>query len=265
MALQELSIFVNSAIDRFVDETTTSFSVSIDQVIATRNSIKMRLNQIEVPNTQPTFPFHAYIFYYEISGNLFDIELNEQRNYTSGTEVATDLSNGFASNGHDIGISFSTTTNRFTFTNNEASDTFRPVGSYRYSDRLAETPSNVADRLGLTQNTTSVSLSNAETITCDDLPRLLPTNAYYLVCREITKSGNTIIPDRNYTTEGAIVGRITAGGYGTLSQLSFSQEQEYLLPQTTINRLRFTLLDDEFYPVSASSVPITFNLMLTIS
>lgn len=263
--MSNLVIYVNSAIDRLVRETTTAFTVNIDSEISTRNNIKMRLNQIELANAQPTFPFHANTFYYEISGVLFNISLNNDKVYNAGSNVVSDLSAGFTSNGHSIAVTYSTTTNKITFTNNEATDTFRPVGSYRYSDNLATTPSNIADRIGLTQDTRSVLLNNGESITCNDTPRLLPSNCYFIVCKEVTKSSNTIIPDANYITNGAIIARVTSGAYGTLSQLFFSQDVEYMLPQQTLKRLTFEVLDDEYYPVATTSVPVTFSLILTIN
>lgn len=263
--MSNLVIYVNSAIDRLVRDTTTSFTVNIDSEISTRNNIKMRLNQIELANAQPTFPFHANIFYYEISGVLFNISLNNGKIYSSGSDVVTDLSNGFTANGHSIAVTYTSSTNTISFTNNEATDTFRPVGSYRYSDNLATTPSNIADRIGLTQDTTNILLTNGQSITCSNTPRLLPSNCYFIVCKEITKSNNTVIPDANYITNGAIIARVTSGAYGTLSQLFFSQDVEYELPQQTLKRLTFEVVDDEYYPVATTSVPVTFSLILTIN
>ena len=191
----------------------------------------------------------------------FQIDIN--RFFPDGSSFISYINSALATAGHNLVFSYSTSTAKLTLTNNTVSR-IRLIGSYRYSDRLDTAFNNVIDRLGFIQNTAGVVVAPAGTITGQGILRLLRTSCYYLTCNLLSARYRQSVVPNPYNNPN-ILARITAGNFGTLSQLQFAQTMTYGIGSNDILGLMFSLLDDELLPIDLAGSPITLSLRLIIN
>jgi hypothetical protein len=282
---RELEIYINSEIDRVVSEnasTTLNFTAilsgsKIIKIYPNERRCKIKLNQVEVPNTLYNFPPNQNrlnIVVYDASGNpdsLEFVELDPDRVYNTPADVINYLNAEFLAHPNsvmnDLELSFSDLTKKVSIENNSTVNV-RVVSSFRYAgdtaDGLGTTFNTVVDRLGFSDNYTNTVIAPTATLTGNGTIRMLFTHAYYIVLNELASSyDQTIIPTPNINRK--ILGRLTCGNYGTLSQLSYVSEVMMNIPSgIEINRLSFSLLDDEFVPVDLVNQKITMSMKLLI-
>lgn len=282
---REVEIYVNSEIDRVLREnasTTLDFTAllsgsKIIKIFPNERRCRIKLNQIEIPNTLYNFPNsqnRLNIVVFDASDNpssLEFVELDPNRVYNTPLDIINFLNTELLAHANavmnDLVLSFSDLTKKVTLTNNSAV-IVRLVSSFRYPNELADglgvAFNTIVDRLGFSADYTNVQIPASNALTGNGTIRLLLTNCYYLILNELASSyEQTIIPLPDVNRK--ILARITTGNFGTLSQLAYVSETLMNIPSgIEINRLSFSLLDDEFQPLDLVNQKITFSLKMTI-
>jgi hypothetical protein len=264
----DIQIHINSILDRQQADqdfhTWTTFLRTPIRV-KTKKKIRVIVESIELPSIFYTFPYHSSIFYWlhDITGTptVRSLELDIDKVYTNGTDVATDLNTKAAALGYNVNFSYSSSEYKLTITNNE-SVSIRPISSYRFQEPYT-TPDDCMDRTGFNQNYTSLVIPPTGSLKASGILRLLPSNCYYLRLEQL---GNylkqSIVPNNTQTN---ILTRISASSFGNLSELNFPSSTYLTIDKNeSIDFLQFTLLDDELQPVLYNNgVAITFTLKIS--
>lgn len=282
---REIEIYINSEIDRVVSEnnsTTLNFTAilsgsKIIKIYPNERRCKIKVNQVEIPNTLYNFPasqnrLNIVVFNGANPDSLEFVELDANRVYNTPQDVVNYLNTELLAhpNGvmNDLVLSFDDLTKKVTLTNNSSTESVRLVSSFRYSqdnaDGLGTTFNTIVDRLGFSDNYTNTIIAPTQALTGNGTIRMLFTHAYYIVLNEIASPyDQTIIPTPNINRK--ILARVTCGNYGTLSQLSYVSETMMNIPSgIEINRLSFSLLDDELQPIDLVNQKVTMSLKMTI-
>jgi hypothetical protein len=273
MNSREINLYVNSYFDgSSVNDRTHRWTTFLAENITGYNNCKIKLEDIELPNSAYNFaPFTSQLWYEKNPGGgnvtLHNIQINTARVYASVNDLITELNNRFTSNGDDIVATFDANTGKITLTNNLNVD-IRVVSSFRYdNDPATNTFNHINDRLGLNQDLTNTIIQPTETLTGNGVVRMLRTNCYYLTA-DILDGGGSIstfhIPNPSKTGT-RVLSKLTAGNFGTLSQLNFGKEVNINVSNKTISSISFSILDDEFEGINLNGLPITFTCILTLT
>lgn len=263
--MSQIVLHVNSLIDRQPsDESTSSWTTHLSYPIRPNGRrVALTLENIELPNTAYSFPVHSSMIWWERGGSLYSVQINTNRFFVDATSLVAHLNSAFASVGAGLSVAYDTVTARLTFQNNLGIPC-RIVGSYRFSDRLADTYNSAVDRLGLIQDTRNTEIPAGGLLVCQGILRLLRTSCYYLTCNLLdTRVRQSIVPSPYYAP--LVLGRITASNFGQLSQLAFAQTFSFDCGTRDINAIEFTLLDDELQPCDLLGSPITLSMRITIT
>lgn len=283
--MRELEIFINSEIDRIVQEnasTSLRFTAllqrnKIIQIFPTERKCRIKVNQIEIPNILYNFPANqnrlSILLY---SGTTTTpqsvqfVELDPNRVYNTPNDIITYLNNELQAHANPVMnalvLSFSDLTKKVSIENQSAQNV-RVISSFRYSDDadgLGIPPNTIVDRLGFSADYRGVIIPPSAQLTGNGTIRMLFSQCYYLTLNELANAyEQTIIPSP--FVNDRILARVTVGNYGTLSQLSYVSETAFNIPENTeISSLSFSLLDDEFTPVNLINHKITFSLKMVI-
>lgn len=269
--MTEILLHINSGIDRrpqdSPDNWVTYLANPID--VGTNSKVRILVDQIDFPNSAYTFPESSDTFYYIFNYNpnstdpsyniLRSFELDTQRNYNTGNDLISALNTGIGAKGYNLAFSHNVNSSTLSIKNNE-SVPIRVIGSYRFSDRLDIAYNSIIDRLGFIQDLRTLSVAPGDSITGEGVLRLFRTNCYYLCC-DITSSKikQSQVPSPNYQPN--IIGRISSSNFGNLSQLAIASSVWFnVSSMSSINRIAFSVLDDEFQPVNLNGQPIVFSL-----
>lgn len=265
---QTINLHINSDIDRTIADTITSewttyLSTPIN--INSNNKVIINCQSIEIPNVLYNFGVYDSVFWFYVPSTLTLVghQIDTGRVFADGTEFATYMTSLLSA--HNLVFTFSTTTYKLTITSNRANNVIIPQ-SYRYGDNTYSGAYNSCiDKIGFTQPLNSITLAPAGSITGQSMLRLLRTNCYYLTCDGVANSSiQSLIPSPYKSGSNEIIARITAGNFGSLSQLSYLTGTNISFPSDNINRLSFKLLDDNFFPITEMYLPITMTLKIEI-
>lgn len=265
----QLVLHINSSIDRSVGDISTSqWTTNLSYPIRTNNRpISIVLDNIELPNTSYTFPYHSSILWWEELDNTDTVtnvrflQISTTRFFPDGSSFVSYMNSLLTP--YNLVFSYDSSTARLTLTNNSAIR-IRLIGSYRFSDRLDVQVNSCIDRLGYSQNTLNSIVLPTASITGQGILRLLRSSVYYLTCDVIGgRYRQSIVPSPYYSPN--ILARITSGNFGTLSQLAFAQVMTFMAGNNDINALKFDVLDDELLPVDLLGSPVTFTLRIIIN
>ena len=271
---KEITLYVNSLIDRNVEDdlNNSSFTIFLDVPIKTnKGNISMRIESIELPNTFYSFPQESSLFWIltniGTTHNLINIPLQTDAIYENGDELITYLNNYCSFNSIPLVFSYNKFRGKITITNNY-SNPIRIVSSYRYIgiDTYSSNINNdCQDRLGFNLNYSSgFNINSSGSLEASGILRLLRTNCAYLSC-DISDGSNqrsSLVPSNKNGSN--IVCKIPCGNFGTVSQVQIVSEVELLCSEKMINKLNFSLLDDELNPLSLNGSPLTFSVIFKI-
>lgn len=263
-----INLHINSDTDRTISDTTTSkWTTYLSTPISISSTSKaiLSVQSIEIPNVLYNFGLYDSIFWFYVPSTttLVGSQIDTSRVFIDGSEFATYMNNLLTP--QNIAFTFSTSTNKLTITNNRASAIIIPQ-SYRYGDTTFNNAYNSCiDKIGFTQELNSVTINPAGSVTAQSMLRLLRTNCYYLTCDAVASSSmQSVIPSPYKSGSNDIVARVTAGNFGSLSQLSYLTGTNIQIQSETLSRLSFQLLDDNFYPINDMYLPITMTLKIEI-
>jgi hypothetical protein len=235
--------------------------------MTTNGKLQVRVVDIELPNLAYNFGEYAYKVWYikDVGGadTLTSISLPITENIADGTALVAKLNALFTANGDSITASINANSYKLTFTNDDALLTYRFVSSYRYNDLLSTTYDDCMDRLGFTQDLRTTTIAPAGTLTGASCIKMLRTNCYYLTCDVLgaeKKQNNVPTPYK----QPNILGKIIAYNFGLVSQLQYSSDIYYSVSEKQIDRLAFTLLDDQLNPISINEGGITITLEIVM-
>jgi hypothetical protein len=265
---QLLNLHINSFIDRqILDETTskwTSYLSTPINISSNDKKVKLNVDSIEIPNILYNFGTYDSIFWYYVPSTLSLVgkQIATDRIFDDGPAFVNYM-NGLLA-GDQISFSYSSTTHKLTITNNNVLGIIIPQ-SFRYGDFTYADYNSAIDKLGFTQKLNSVSIGQGVSVEAQSVLKLLRTNCYYLTCSEVTSSNiQSLIPSPYRSGSNNIIARISAGNFGSLSQLSYLTGSDIFLKSESINRLSFSLLDDNFYEIEDFYLPITMTLKIQI-
>jgi hypothetical protein len=258
-------IFVNSYLDRMVGDTTESFTTYFNKTIRTSSKkIRMNVQSIEIANLCYSFGTYESLVWlvldYGGANTLKSYQVPITQNITTGTALATALQTLTTADG--ITWAYSTDTAKLTFTNSTGA-TIKMVSSYRYSEN-ANIYNDCHDKIGYTQNMTSVTVADGATLTADSPVRMLRTNCYYLTANVLGGTEDQTNVPTPYYTKDPIIARVSASNFGTLSQFEYLPQIQFETPFKEISSIKFQLLDDQLRPITVGEAPITFSLSITI-
>lgn len=263
MVVNEIIININSYIDRKIGESTHNWTTYLSSPIETmQGKIKCSVSNIEIPNTYYNFSSETSYFWYEIGGVLAGVQIDYDRNYGTPAELITELNSLLV--GDSIVLSYDDTTCKITITNNNV-DTFRMVGSHRWSDNLSTTYGNMADRLGFTQDMTTAVVASGSTMIAEGVLSLLRTQCLYLTLKEsefLQTPSQSRVPTP-YTSPYILM-RVPAANFGILSQWASSDEIQFQTNSRSIKKLTFEILDDELNICDLNGRSVTFQLHISI-
>jgi len=283
--MRELEIFINSEIDRLIQEnasTSLQFTAllrgnKIIQIYPNERRCKIKVNQIEIPNTLYNFPqsqnrLSILIFTGTTTtpSSVEFVELDSNRVYNTPQDVITFLNTELLAHSNsvmnDLVLSYSDLTKKVTLANN-SNQNVRVISSFRYADDadgLGIPFNTIVDRLGFSDDYRGVIIAPSQQLTGNGFVRMLFTQCYYLILNELANSYDQTIVPSPFVNE-RILARCTIGNYGTLSQLSYVSETAFNIPPNTeISSLSFSLVDDEFQPLDLINHKITFSLKMII-
>jgi len=254
-------IHLNSMIDRQASDLyTTDWTTFLARPLLTSGKVSMKIKNIDLVNLFYTFGTESSILwvYSDYGGlgetlNSFQLSLTDT--YDNGTTLSSYLTTLCTS--LSLTFAYDTSTARMTVTNGGAT-TIRIVGSYRYSDDLANTYNNVIDRLGITQDLRTTTILAAGSLEAQSPLRLLRSTCYYLIADILSNTTESIVPTPYSTPH--ILGKISASNFGFVSQLQYSEEVYLSSSEKQIDKIHFSLLDDELYPVYSTNAPICITL-----
>ncbi len=261
-------IYINSYIDRLIEESTSNFTVYLPKPIVSHRKLYLRLDSIELPNTSYNIQSqYSRLWYrYDTTGvnTLHNIQVNYSRHYALPTDLITELNSKFTANGHpNIVVTYDILTKKITLSNTTGVS-IRIISDYIWDDELANTYDHINSRLGFTQDLRTIIIADNTSLIASGLLRLLRTQCYYILCDEISNSTipTTILP--NPQRSGVVLGRIMSNEFGILSSLILGNEEMSFLCNTQyISSLHFRILDDEFIEVDLNGVPITMSIVVT--
>lgn len=271
MMKQDRLIYVNSYLDRRVDDLDTSdWTTFLKESIKFRgqNKVKIAVENIEIPNTAYNFGPSEFIFYFQTlnppSNTVYGIQIATNRVFNNGDDFVSYINPVLTAGGYNIQFSYSNTTHKLTITNNYLVP-IRLVSSFRFSDPLTG-PSDAMDKLGFSDNYIGTSISAGATYTAPSILKLLRTNCYYLTCNIASANYTESLVPNPYYAGDDIIGRITCAPFGTLSQLEYASTKSfYVSDNQEINSISFKLLDENLNPISLNNLPITFSVKIYVS
>lgn len=276
---RNIEIFVNSFLDRVVDEnasTSKSFTVLMPQgaeiqLLPTESNrnIKVKVFNLMIPNVLYNFPEKSSRVWFEnlVSSDVSGIQIDTQRVYATPNDLMTELNTKASLEGIDVSFSYNDTSKKVRITNN-GSDNLRLISSFRYA--LQEnilTFQDMNDRLGFSQNligSAGLISSNGGFIEGDGYINMNRTVSYYLALDEQSNYySQSIVPSSPNSRR--IIAQVPTGSYGTLSTFSYVSSEWYGIPRShRVSSLRFILLDDEFEPIDLKNFGINMTLQVKI-
>lgn len=271
----EIVLHINSLIDRQVidplnsHEFTTFLTTPIR--VGSKQQLTVRCDMIEIPCLFYNFPYYASILWFleDVGGSniVRSLQVSYNQNYQSGTELATYLNNEASGAGLSVSFSYSNTTGKITITNNYGSS-IRLISSYRYigSDPFtSQTYNDAMDRLGFTSDYDNQIITAGSTYQADGILRLLRTNCAYLTAdiADGSSQRNSLTP-RNQVGSNNIIARIPISNFTSVVQYEFADEEEFLVSEKVVNSIKFSLLDDELFPLNHDNSHLTFSLVFKI-
>jgi hypothetical protein len=261
-------IHINSDIDRTpADVSTSSWTTYLATpiLVSSSSEIRISLEACEIPNVLYNFGVDASVFWWihdPAGANILkNIQIPTDRNFQDGTAFATWMTSAFTSAGANLTATFDTTSNKLSIRNDNLVP-IRIVQSYRYGI-LNGTYNQAIDKLGFTQSL-PLSIPEMGIVTADSVLRLLRTNCYYLTLDEVSSSQKEAMTPNPYRLGHKIIGRITAGNFGSLSQLQYLPASNVKISNNTISKFTFSLLDENLYPITVYA-PVTLTLRVTMT
>lgn len=268
MSVKNSILYINSNLDRKPSEPliSSSWTSVLSHPIKTYSGkIKMKLLEIELPNTFYTFGSRAYLFFYY---NLYTQEykavpIPTDRFFVDGEQFVSVMNQICIAGNYAVRFSYNATNAKLTVTN-VSDDTIRIVSSYRYEPDVVY--DDAMDRLGFIQNmlgNLSSTLDKNDYLEAEGPLRLIRTNCCYLQCNVIASQNipTTIVPSP-YVTAPDIIARVTSGNFGQLSQLQLANEAEYDIGNNLISELKWSLLDENYDEINTNGHPISFSVLI---
>ena len=272
--MEDRLLHINSQIDRATtDLNTAQFTSYLARPIRIPKGTKatLRIESIEIPNTQKTFPPTANRLWYILrnTNEVLSVNLGSEILYTpSLIALVITQAWAFTHGSGTISMSWNATRARLEITNNSPTLIFEIVGSERYQTVPSQVYNNCAERLGAIYDLSIVSkrLNPGGLLVFDGIPRLIPTNCYYLECDLLKPDGKQSCVPSPYQSESNILARVPAGNFGTISSVFNISNLEYnIVEDTEIKYLRFSIKSDEFDSIDLNGASCTFSIRVTIS
>ena len=165
--------------------------------------------------------------------------------FVDGENFVSVMNNICIQNDYAVRFSYNSSTAKLTVTN-ASQDTIRIMSSYRYEPD--NTYSDAMDRLGFAQNmigNVNSTLDHNDFLEAESPFRLIRTNCVYLQCNVIESQNvpTSIIPSP-FVKASNIIGRITSGNFGMLSQLQLANEVEFNVGNNVITEWKWNVLDE---------------------
>jgi hypothetical protein len=264
---QKINLHINSDIDRRPEDLSTSCWTTYlaNPILINTNDVNATLSvdSIEIPNAFYNFGIVDSIFWWvDVATNTLNGEqIPTDRNFTDGTQFASYMSTALLAD--NIAFSYDVNTNRLTITNNRAT-AIKIIESYRFS-LYSGVYNSAIDKLGFTDPIPNNILAGG-TLTAPSVLKLLRTNCFYLTADIVDSPiSQSVVPSPYRTGSEKIICRVSAGNWGSLSQLNYLTGSNVKIKSENIKRIEFNLLDDNFYRMTELYLPITLSLKLEIS
>jgi hypothetical protein len=275
---RNIEVFVNSFLDRVVDEnasTSKSFTVLLPQgaeiqLLPTESnkSIKVKVFNLMIPNVLYNFPEKSSRVWFEnlTTSDVSGFQIDTDRVYATPNDLMGELNTKAGVAGVDVSFSYNDTNKKVRITNNNTTDDYRLISSFRYA--LQEpilTFQDMNDRLGFSQNLIGSKIdASGGTLDGDGYINMNRTVSYYLALDEQSNYySQSIVPSSPNSRR--IIAQVPTGSYGTLSTFSYVSSEWYNIPKGhRVSSLRFILLDDEFEPIDLKNFPINMTLQIKI-
>lgn len=260
--VNDYTLDINSEIDRRVGDYTHKWTTWLANPIRTGNGrVKICVSQLELANTY--YPFTAqdsYFWWEEKTVLQTPVQIETERTYNTPNDLITELNTKIVA--YNIVFSYDATTGKITITNNGAND-IRPVGSYRWSDSLSSVYGNICDRLGMTDDTSAITITSGGTYEFPSIVKMLRTNCLYLCCPNLSAmSIQSRIPSPY--NNNFVLARASSANWGMLSQLQYSDNIFFYTNEKYIDHLEFVLFDSQFTEVELLESAITFRLHIIV-
>lgn len=252
------SLYINSDLDRQSTDNNSKWTTYLPSPFdfTQFNNISVGLKNIQVPNTAYNFSLYNSSVWYELMDGgepiLYSVNVRTNKHYENVNEWVADLNNDCI---HNITFTFSNSTKKISVVNNTGTE-MRMLSSYIYENQ----PNNGNGRLGITKNISNF-INSGGTFECPNMPKLIRSNCFYLVCSIIDKTGDVPNPYIN----PLILNKFTTRNFGELINETWDTVKYVNVVDRTIDKLAFYVLDDELQEVDFNGSHITLELEFMVS
>jgi hypothetical protein len=228
----------------------------LDPINIPGHTMRLSVEKVMLPDIQYSFPYHSCMFYMIINNIQHTHEIPTDRIFANGDEFAT-FASTLASDCAQF--TYSSTTYRLTI-KNTSSYAMKLIGSWRYNDSLDINFNSAIERMGFTQDLTSVTIPVNGTLVAESPLRLLGTTCFYI-------QSSTMDQTTSYSAFKETSGILTvvpSAGCGNISQNMFVGTTQVKVPENKLRNITFRLLDDSFYGIDCIATPITIIIRIDV-
>jgi hypothetical protein len=261
-------LIINSEINRN-SQSRDNFSIFLDNPMPhLRNKIRFAVQKAIIPNTAYSVHPQESKLYYVVDPNgpseeLKHISLDTKKVLEDPTDLADEMSLLFDNNGETIDVVVEDTSKKLKFTNNSG-QTIKLLSS---EDWISEwngnpLPDRANNKIGLSQDMTSVVLVNGGSTTSKHIPKIQNTMIYHLVSQRLVDNATSITPDKDIKPH-VLISMLNTGSWG--SNLTTERPENMLWSISTnsdFDQLDIQVLDDKFRPVDLNGAPIFLEIDL---
>ena len=260
-------LYINSNIDRKPTEplNSSSFTTVLSNPIQSYSGrIKAKITEVEWPNVYYSFSENACLFWYKIvaTGEKKFLQIPTNRFFVDGSQFVSVINAICLAENHPLTFTYSIDTSKLTVENTGVNE-IRLLSSYRYENE--EVYNDCMDKMGFQADYRNMTpLDQGDSIEATAALRLLRTNCCYLQCDMIaSQSINTTSIPSPYFPVSNIMARISSSNFGILSQFQTNPEQEFDIGTgRQITEIKWSMLDENYDPISTNGHPVTFAVLL---
>jgi len=234
-------IYINSNtelknLNNTLSDWTSTFSIPVQ--LDKDQEYAMSVMSAAVSNTFPQF--HPTEQTFKLGSSTFTVDDNVVHSNT--TALCQYLTNLCVAGGLNMAFSLDSSTQRIRLTNNTANDV-----SLDLSPEYLPFWKKIGFNYDVKRSLTGVTLTPADDVLMNFICRLIPTQRVFVTCNQI-KNNSYYPTDDN---KPILCQVDLTGGYGSYSfnERPYPYEHD-LIYRTTFNSLQFSLLDDQFRPLT---------------
>ena len=259
---QKYKIAINSEIDREPNSSRDNFRTFLSRPVSNFNrEIQVGLRKAVIPNTAYTFHPNDNYLWYVLDGTVKNIQLDTQRVFSDGEQLAEHLTNLFGEN-NDTGITVEQNENskKLVFSNSSGVD-LRLVSDFIYETEVNGTSifnhSNV--KLGLIDDMSNTIISDGQSYSPSGIPRLVSTFVYNILSKGLVSNTVTTTPSPNDNPH-ILASLLNNKGYGDLLTIHLADDEIFWFNVKSLNSFDIIITDDQYRPISLNGGNVYLEL-----